>query len=94
MTMYSFKTAKRVETNTIWANQLNALLERDELPGHVTDLGINKHGHWYKANLPASVYALAVKSEEGITVGYYHSPANLDDELKEALNVKPKKRAS
>ena len=92
--MYSFKTAKRVETNTIWALQLNAVLEKDDLPDHVTALGENKHGRWFKANLPASVYALAVKSDEGITVGYFHSPADLEDELKEAPNVKPKKLAS
>lgn len=91
--MYNFKTALRVETNSIWANQLDAVLSQDPQPARVNFEGSNKHGDWYSVALPASVWALAIKSDEGITVGYYHSPADLGDELREALNVKPKKQA-
>jgi hypothetical protein len=88
--MYNFKSAKRVETNSIWSNQLDAIL-KDPLPTRATFEGTNKHGSWFRVQLPASVWALAVRSNEGITVGYYHSPADADSELREALNAKPKK---
>jgi hypothetical protein len=91
--MYTFKTARRVETNSIWANQLDAVLNQDPRPASVNFEGSNKHGDWYSVTLPASVWALAIKSDEGITVGYYHSPAELDDELRKALNANPKKQA-
>jgi hypothetical protein len=41
---------------------------------------------WYKLQLPASVWALAVRSAEGTVVGIYHSPYLAELELKEALN--------
>jgi hypothetical protein len=91
--MYNFKSALRVETNSTWANQLDAVLKQDPLPTRARYEGSNKHGDWYSVVLPASVWALAIKSDEGITVGYYHSPAELDDELRKALNANPKKRA-
>ena len=91
--MYNFKNARRVETNSIWANQLDAVLKQDPMPARVSYEGSNKHGDWYSVVLPASVWALAIKSDEGITVGYYHSPAELDFELGKALNAKPKKSA-
>jgi hypothetical protein len=88
--MYNFKTALRVETNNNPANQLAATLH-EPLPAQAAFAGNNKHGDWFRVELPASVWALAVKSDEGITVGYYHSPAAADDELKEALSAKSKK---
>ena len=88
--MYSFKNAKRVETNSVWSRQLDAILN-EPLPAQATYEGANKHGSWFRVQLPASVWALAVRSDEGITVGYYHSPAEADSELREALNAKPKK---
>ena len=91
--MYNFKTALRTETNTVWANQLDAVLKQDPLPTRATFEGSNKHGDWYSVVLPASVWALAIKSDEGITVGYYHSPAVLDLELRKALNAKRQKQA-
>ena len=91
--MYNFKTAKRVETNSIWANQLDAVLKQDPMPARVTFEGSNRHGDWYSVALPASVWALAIKSDEGITVGYYHSPFEMDCELRKALNANPKKQA-
>lgn len=91
--MYKFKEAIRVETNSNWANQLDVVLRRDPLPTQATFEGSNKHGDWYSVVLPASVWALAVKSNEGISVGYYHSPAVLDLELRKALNANHKKLA-
>lgn len=91
--MYNFKTALRVETNSVWAKQLDAVLTQNPMPTRATYEGSNKHGDWYSVVLPASVWALAIKSDEGITVGYYHSPAELDDELRKALNANPRKRA-
>jgi hypothetical protein len=91
--MYNFKTARRVETNSIWANQLDAVLKQDPMPARVTFEGSNKHGDWYSVVLPASVWALAIKSDEGITVGYYHSPNELGIELGKALNANHRKQA-
>jgi hypothetical protein len=88
--MYNFKKAERVETNSIWSKQLDAILN-EPLPARATFEGANKHGDWFKVQLPASVWALAVRSDEGITVGYYHSPAVADSELREALNAKSQK---
>jgi hypothetical protein len=91
--MYNFKTALRVETNSVWANQLDAVLKQDPLPTRATYEGSNTHGDWYSVVLPASVWALAIKSDEGVTVGYYHSPAVMDLELRKALNANHKKQA-
>jgi hypothetical protein len=91
--MYNFKTALRVETNTVWAKQLDAVLLQDPVPTRVSYEGSNKHGDWFTVVLPASVWALAVKSDEGITVGYYHSPFDMDLELRKALNANHKKQA-
>ena len=90
--MYNFKHAERVETNSIWSRQLDAILN-EPLPARATYEGANKHGDWFKVQLPASVWALAIKSDEGITVGYYHSPNELGIELGKALNANHKKRA-
>lgn len=87
--MYSFKHAVRTETNNNWTGQLSAIL--DPLSPRASFEGENKHGSWFKVTLPASVWALAIRSDEGVTVGVYHSPHDADLELKEALNVSPKK---
>jgi len=88
--MYSFKHAVRTETDNNWTNQLSAILQ-EPLPARVTYSGINELGKWYTVQLPASVWALAVISDESTTVGVYHSPALLEIELKEALNGSQKK---
>lgn len=88
--MYSFKYAVRTETNSNWTKSLSSILV-EPLPPRATFEGENKFGSWFKVTLPASVWALAVRSAEGITVGVYHSPHDADLELKEALNVSPKK---
>jgi len=88
--MYSFKHAVRVETDNNWSRQMSALLQ-EPLPARVTYSGINELGKWFTIQLPASVWALAVISDEGISVGVYHSPATLEFELKEALNGSQKK---
>jgi hypothetical protein len=88
--MYSFKHAVRTETENNWTKQLSSVLI-EPLPPRATFEGENKFGSWFKVTLPASVWALAVRSAEGITVGVYHSPHDADLELKEALNVSPKK---
>jgi hypothetical protein len=90
--MYIFKTALRVETNNNPAKQLGAIL-KEPLPAQAAFAGSDKHGDWYRVALPASVWAIAIKSDDDITVGYYHSPASADEELKEALNVKTKRRS-
>ena len=88
--MYNFTLAKRVETNSIWAKQLDAILN-EPLPPQAEYIGSSKHGELFKVTLPASVWALAIKSDEGITVGYYHAPYDADAEIREAQNAKPKK---
>jgi hypothetical protein len=88
--MYSFKHAVRTETDNNWTNQLSAILQ-EPLPSRVTHSGNNELGEWFKVQLPASVWALAVISDEGTTVGVYHSPAMLEIELKEALHGTQKK---
>ena len=87
--MYKFKNAVRVETDNNWSRQISALLD-EPLPPQATFEGENAHGKWFKLQLPASVWALAVRSAEGTTVGVYHSPYLAALELKEALDV-PKK---
>jgi hypothetical protein len=92
--MYRFKRAVRVETNNGWTYGIQQTLTdpAQPLPLHVRPLGETKHGFWYRFELPASVWALVVKSDEGITAGIYHSPAAADDELKEVFDVaKPAK---
>jgi len=84
--MYKFKNALRTETNNNPANQLSAIL-KEPLPAHALHAGSNEHGDWFRIQLPASVWALAVKSDDGITVGFYHSPALADLELKEAFDA-------
>ena len=82
--MYNFKNAVRVETDNNWSRQISALLDKP-LPPHATFEGESVHGMWYRLQLPASVWALAVRSAEGTTVGVYHSPYLAELELKEAL---------
>ncbi len=88
--MYSFKHAVRVETDNNWSRQLSAILQ-EPLPPQATFEGENVHGKWFKVKLPASVWALAVKTDSSTTVGVYHSPYAADFELKEALNGSQKK---
>jgi hypothetical protein len=88
--MYSFRHAVRVETDNNWSRQVSTLF-RDPLPTHVEHVGDNVHGSWFKITLPASVWALAVNSERGTSVGVYHSPAVLEFELRKALNADSKK---
>lgn len=88
--MYSFKHAVRVETDNNWSRQVSAIL-KEPLPSNVTYLGENVHGSWFKLQLPASVWALAVRSNLTTSVGVYHSPAVLEFELGKALNVSSKK---
>ena len=83
--MYNFKNAVREETDNKWSRQISALLDKP-LPPHATFEGESVHGMWYKLQLPASVWALAVRSAEGTVVGIYHSPYLAGLELKEALN--------
>ena len=83
--MYSFKHSVRVETENNWSRQISALL-KEPLPARVERKGTNSHGSWFKINLPASVLALVVTSDEGTSAGIYHSPAALERELKEAFN--------
>lgn len=88
--MYNFTLAKRVEFNSNPAKQLDAILH-EPLPPQAEFVGENQYGTLYKVTLPASVWALAIRSAEGICVGYYHSPYEADAEIREALNAKPKK---
>jgi hypothetical protein len=88
--MYSFKYAVRTETDNNWSNQISAILQ-EPLPPQATFEGKNSFGSWFKVTLPASVWALVVRSKENVTVGVFHSPHDADLELKEALNVSPKK---
>lgn len=88
--MYKFKHAVRVEANNNWSKQLTAILA-EPLPPRVSFEGTNQHGSWFRVELPASVWALAIRSDSGTSVGVYHSPWLLDQELKEALNVPSKK---
>lgn len=88
--MYSFKHAVRVEADNNWSRQVSAIL-KEPLPSHVTHLGRNADGDWYKIILPASVLALALNSEQGTTVGVYHSPALLECEIGKALHADSKK---
>jgi hypothetical protein len=88
--MYSFRHAVRVETDNNWSRQVSTLF-RDPLPTHVEHVGDNGHGSWFKITLPASVWALAVNSERGTSVGVYHSPAILELELRKALHADSKK---
>ena len=88
--MYSFKYAVRVETDNNWSRQVSAIL-KEPLPSNVTHLGQNAHGSWYRIILPASVWALAVDSKQGTTVGVYHSPAMLESEIGKALHADSKK---
>ena len=83
--MYNFKHAVRVEADNNWTKQLSAILQ-EPLPARVTYSGVNELGKWYTIQLPASVWALAVRSAEGTVVGIYHSPYLAELELKEALN--------
>ena len=88
--MYSFKHAVRVETDNNWSRQVSAIL-KEPLPSNVTYLGKNVHGSWFRLQLPASVWALAVSSDLTTSVGVYHSPAVLEFEIGKALNVNSKK---
>lgn len=88
--MYSFKHAVRVEANNNWSRQVSTLF-RDPLPNHVEHVGNNIHGSWYKIQLPASVWALAVNDGKRTSVGVYHSPAALEFELRKALHADSKK---
>lgn len=88
--MYSFKYAVRTETDNNWSSQMSAILQ-EPLPPQATFEGENNFGSWFKVTLPASVWALVVRSDEGVTAGIYHSPYDAGLELKEALNVSPKK---
>lgn len=88
--MYSFRHAVRVETDNNWSRQVSTLF-REPLPEHVEHVGDNVHGSWFKIQLPASVWALAVNNDRGTSVGVYHSPAMLEFELRKALNAEPKK---
>lgn len=86
--MYSFKKAVRVEVNNTWTRSISQILE-DPLPSYAKKVGFNQHGYWFKVELPASVWALVVESDEGVTAAVYHSPKDADAELKEALNDLP-----
>lgn len=91
--MYQFKYAVRTERNNGWTHGYKETLS-GPLPPNYKAVGTNKHGDWFRVELPASVWALVISSDEGITAGIYHSPAKADDELKEAFNaVKPSAKA-
>lgn len=91
--MYSFKHAVRVEADNNWSRQVSAIL-KEPLPSHVTHLGQNAHGSWFKLQLPASVWALAVVSGFKTVVGVYHSPYALGLEQRKALRADSKKTES
>lgn len=88
--MYNFTLAKRVEVNSNPAKQLDAILH-EPLPPQAEFVGESAYGTLFKVTLPASVWALAIRSAEGICVGYYHAPIDADSDIREALNAKPKK---
>lgn len=84
--MYKFKHAVRTETENNWSLGILKLL-KEPLPDRIEYRGSNEHGRWFSVQLPASVIALAVVSEIGITCGVFHSPAMLRLELEEGLNA-------
>lgn len=86
--MHIFKYAKRVEVDNNYSMQVASIL-REPLPERVSFAGTNKDGKWYEVRLPASTWALAVRSSTTTTVGIYHSPALLKQELKEANVAEP-----
>lgn len=81
--MYAFRYAVNVKTNSHWTIPLFNLCRLPKLPEHIELQGTMDNGfEVWKVRLPASVTALVVKySGLGHTVGYYHSPIGVADEL-------------
>lgn len=77
-----FSKAERREQDSYHAIALLDLAHRDPRPDHVEKVaeGI------FIAALPASVWAIAIRSVNHDTVWYYHSPADRDLDMKEYLN--------
>lgn len=68
--MYKWKSAKRVESNSLHTSLLVKQIEKRA--DHVTSLAVDRFGSWYRIQLPAGVVALLVRNDKDTTVGYFH----------------------
>ena len=84
--MYSYKYAVRVEENTNQSKAQKRLTQGDLLD-HFEFKGITFLGQWYRIQLPASTWCLLLVSGDRSVSAYYHSPYDIDLELKEIFNA-------
>lgn len=89
--MYKWKRAKRSETNNLFTDLLEEQVNIEAK--HVTGLGADRFGDWYKIQLPAGVVALMVRNSDDTTVGYYHVGYEADLEYKNRSRNEIKKTA-
>lgn len=77
-----FHQAQRREQDSYHAIALLDAAHKEPRPVHIEKVaeGI------FIATLPASVWAIAARTERHDTVWYYHSPAERDEDIKEYLN--------